>query len=174
MDVETMKRCPQCNADKPTSEFFKRGGDRGDQLQSWCKTCLKPVRNRHMKKVYKSDPKAWIDRQHEQRAANPVKYLVTTSRSRAKYAGLEHSITTDDLVMPSHCPLLGIPLFFSRGRPTQNTPTIDRLNPRLGYVPGNVWVISYKANTIKSDATLDELLTLTRNLATRVRLKIVA
>jgi hypothetical protein len=174
MDVETTKRCPQCNADKPMSEFFRRGGDRGQQLQSWCKTCLKPARNRSMMKTYRRDPLAWIEKQHEQRSASPIKYLVTQSRRRAKLDGLEHSITTDDLVMPSHCPLLGIPLFFSRGRPTPNTPTIDRFNPRLGYVPGNVWVISYRANTIKSDATLDELLTLTRNLSVRARLKVVA
>lgn len=35
--------------------------------------------------------------------------------------------------------------------------SIDRLIPELGYVKGNVVVISYKANTIKNNATVDDL-----------------
>lgn len=44
------------------------------------------------------------------------------------------------------------------------SPTLDKIIPALGYVPGNVWVISHRANTIKSDASLEELKTLTANL----------
>ena len=34
---------------------------------------------------------------------------------------------------------------------TERSPTLDRLIPELGYVPGNIAVISMKANRIKSD-----------------------
>lgn len=37
------------------------------------------------------------------------------------------------------------------------SPTIDRIINDLGYVKGNVIVISWRANRIKSDATLAEL-----------------
>lgn len=37
------------------------------------------------------------------------------------------------------------------------SPSLDRLNPRKGYVPGNVAVISFIANTIKSNATPTQL-----------------
>ncbi len=30
-------------------------------------------------------------------------------------------------------------------------PTLDRIDPRKGYIPGNVVVISYRANVIKGD-----------------------
>lgn len=36
-------------------------------------------------------------------------------------------------------------------------PSLDRVVPSLGYVKGNVRVISFRANRIKSDATADEL-----------------
>lgn len=38
-----------------------------------------------------------------------------------------------------------------------NSPSLDRMIPALGYVASNVRVISYRANAIKRDATLDEL-----------------
>ncbi len=34
---------------------------------------------------------------------------------------------------------------------------MDRLDPAKGYVAGNVIVVSNKANTIRSNATIDEL-----------------
>ena len=39
-----------------------------------------------------------------------------------------------------------------------NSPTIDRIVPELGYVKGNVVVVSAKANRIKNDATITEIL----------------
>ena len=35
--------------------------------------------------------------------------------------------------------------------------SLDCIIPELGYVPGNVAVISRRANTIKNDATIEEL-----------------
>jgi hypothetical protein len=36
-------------------------------------------------------------------------------------------------------------------------PTLDRIHNYLGYIRGNVEVISWRANHLKSDSTLDEL-----------------
>lgn len=44
-------------------------------------------------------------------------------------------------------------------------PSIDKIIPALGYVPGNVMVISLRANTLKNNATLAELQTLVANFA---------
>lgn len=41
--------------------------------------------------------------------------------------------------------------------PNEDSPSIDKVIPELGYVRGNVWVISNKANRIKNNATLEEL-----------------
>jgi hypothetical protein len=63
-------------------------------------------------------------------------------------------------VIPDFCPVLGLPLYRNSGGAAQgpNSPSIDRINPALGYVRGNVKVISSKANAIKSNATPEELL----------------
>lgn len=37
------------------------------------------------------------------------------------------------------------------------SPTLDRIHPDIGYVPGNVMVISAKANRMKNNASLEEL-----------------
>lgn len=47
-----------------------------------------------------------------------------------------------------------------------DSPTIDKIIPNLGYVKGNVWVISAKANRMKSNATVEELELLVKNLKT--------
>lgn len=77
------------------------------------------------------------------------------ARDRAKKAGVEFNVSQDDLIVPEYCPVLGIKLNLSG--PMDSLPSIDRLIPALGYTKGNVHVISYKANRLKSDATPSEL-----------------
>ena len=63
--------------------------------------------------------------------------------------------------IPDKCPVLGIPLNKSpKGKigPKFNSPTLDRIKPEMGYVEGNIQIISHRANTIKSDATVEEIL----------------
>ena len=37
------------------------------------------------------------------------------------------------------------------------TPSIDRIDPKKGYVKENIIVVSMKANRIKTDATVEEI-----------------
>lgn len=62
--------------------------------------------------------------------------------------------------MPIHCPVLGIELTrrASRDVNAPSAPTVDRLVPELGYVRGNMHIISRRANNIKSDASAEEVL----------------
>ncbi len=83
--------------------------------------------------------------------------MFTQAKSRAKLKGVPFTITYDDIVIPEFCPVFGIKLEFNKGGPKANSPSLDRIIPELGYVPGNVQVISHRANTIKNDATLEEL-----------------
>lgn len=73
---------------------------------------------------------------------------------------LIYTIRPEDIVVPSHCPILGIKLKFHYGYRGHfpDTPSIDRIDNTKGYVPGNVQVISSKANTMKSNANKEELL----------------
>ena len=83
---------------------------------------------------------------------------VSRRKYESKKLGFHFTIKHSDLTWPTHCPILGIPLSWEGH--VDNTPSIDRINSTLGYVPGNVQVISARANRIKNDGTLDELIAL--------------
>lgn len=93
----------------------------------------------------------------KRRKEKPEKFMVTAARKRAKDAGLPFDIEESDVVVPSFCPVLGIPIQVSTGKTQDSSPSIDRIIPSLGYVKGNVTVISWRANRIKGDATPEEL-----------------
>jgi hypothetical protein len=41
--------------------------------------------------------------------------------------------------------------------------SLDRIDSSKGYIKGNVWIISHKANTMKSASTLEEFLLMAQN-----------
>lgn len=90
--------------------------------------------------------------------------MVQNAKQRAKRGGLEFSIVVSDISIPDICPLLGIPLVYGQGGHRANSPSLDRINNSLGYIPGNVWVISNRANAIKRDASLEEIELIGRSL----------
>lgn len=68
--------------------------------------------------------------------------------------------------LPTLCPVLGIEILYSfagKKGPRNASPSIDRIDNALGYVKGNVRVISFRANRIRNDASLDELRAITRD-----------
>jgi hypothetical protein len=102
----------------------------------------------------------------------PELRMLASARERAKKQGLPFDIELADIVIPEVCPLLGIPLVsgLCKGKkgPTPESPSLDRLRPELGYVKGNVWVISHRANGIKHNATPDELKLIAAGLEARL------
>jgi hypothetical protein len=54
----------------------------------------------------------------------------------------------------NRCPALDIPM---DRRDRNHTPSIDRIDNAKGYVPGNVAIISQKANRLKNSASLAEV-----------------
>jgi hypothetical protein len=89
---------------------------------------------------------------------NPEKSLWVAAKSRARRQGLPFNIEVTDVVFPKVCPILGIPILSAQeGKRSDNTPSVDKIIPSKGYVKGNVMVISWRANRLKSDASLEEL-----------------
>lgn len=83
------------------------------------------------------------------------------AKKRAEAAGIPFALAVDDIVIPEACPILGVPLDKPTGNktgPTDYAPSLDRIRPALGYVPGNVRVISYKANRLRNNGTFIELM----------------
>lgn len=86
--------------------------------------------------------------------------LLQAAEYRAQRKGLIFWVTEADLEWPVACPILGISLDYGavgKKSGSDNSPSIDRWDNAKGYVPGNVFVISYKANSIKRNASAEEL-----------------
>ena len=120
------------------------------------------------KKQLSENSKKW---HFETRSNEPEKFMWHRVKQRAKIKNIPFDIDITDIVIPEKCPLLGIDLFFSNNmnHPTPNTPSIDKINPKLGYVKGNVWVISYKANMMKQDISIEMLKVFAENLLKKLK-----
>ena len=55
------------------------------------------------------------------------------------------------------CPALGITMKWNNSPHQGDSPSLDRLDPSKGYIRGNLAWISERANTMKHDATLEEV-----------------
>jgi hypothetical protein len=107
---------------------------------------------------------------YRRRPENIPYRLLTEAKYRAGKRGLAFDITQDDVVVPEFCPVLGLEMRScpNGGGPGDTSPTLDRIDSTKGYVKGNVWVISGRANRIKNNATLDELRALVAALALKM------
>ena len=92
------------------------------------------------------------------RQNNKEKLIVRWAKTRANKNNVPFDIDEDYIkkIWPKHniCPIFKIK--FERGNLDQS-PSLDRIIPKLGYVKGNVQIMSHKANRIKNNATFEEL-----------------
>lgn len=78
----------------------------------------------------------------------------------------ELSVQEYKKLIVTHCPLLGMELTYTnckQQRAPDNYATLDRIDSTKGYTPDNVQILSFRANTIKGNATIEELETLLKN-----------
>lgn len=106
----------------------------------------------------KADELREYDRARSKLYSARVRQMVRRARVRAGQKGLSFEITKDDISIPEFCPALGLKLdWHDKQGGSDNSPSLDRIIPELGYIPGNVMVISNKANRIKTNATPEEV-----------------
>jgi hypothetical protein len=89
------------------------------------------------------------------RARNYIRHMLASARKHAAALRIPFTLTKEDLVLPAHCPVLGISLEKWGNRSA--APSLDRVNSSKGYVPENIRIISHRANRLKSDATIAEV-----------------
>lgn len=96
------------------------------------------------------------------------KKMWRNAKNRAEQKGLNFDITLEDVVIPKYCPILHTELILNKNYKYSNpehTPSLDRIFPKLGYVKGNVQVISFLANTMKQNASKELLLEFCKNIS---------
>lgn len=94
---------------------------------------------------------------------DPRYKMLASAKQRANLYGRECTLTLEDIAIPELCPLLGVKIITGSRQVKTNSPTLDRKDSSKGYTPDNVWVISWRANRIKSDSTLEEMKLLVEN-----------
>ena len=98
---------------------------------------------------------------------HPEKYILNRAKQSAKAKNIEFNLEVSDIIIPKVCPLLGIKLELNLGegkKKRHNSPSLDRLDSTKGYIKGNVWIISDRANRMKNDATKEELIIFAHNV----------
>lgn len=101
------------------------------------------------------------EKKHEYHRKSYIKNLAArmlkSARMRARKEGFNFNLSKEDIVIPTHCPVLGIEFQCGHLHASDNSPTLDRIDNGCGYVRGNVVVVSLRANRLKSSATITEL-----------------
>jgi hypothetical protein len=168
-----MKVCKKCKVEKETSEFHADKSSK-DGYYRWCKNCKgeydkeyrksEKVQSHQNSKIYRDRKKEYRKKRYNE---DLRVVLFEQAKYRAKNKSLPFNIEIEDVLIPEKCPLLEIPLFRKPyGERTgfhMNSPSLDRIQPELGYTKGNVMVISMKANAMKYSANLNELETFCKN-----------
>lgn len=77
-------------------------------------------------------------------------------RQNVKATDWEFTVERSDIEWPIVCPVLGLELDWFSEKRSDASPSFDRIDAELGYIPGNVAIISWRANRIKNDGTAEE------------------
>ena len=114
-------------------------------------------------KKYRQDNKEKIaESVKKYRQDNKEKLIVRSAKTRANKNNVPFDIDEDYIkkIWPKHniCPIFKIKLEQSNLHTGDQSPSLDRIIPKLGYVKGNVQIMSSKANRIKNNATFEELI----------------
>ena len=121
-------------------------------------------RNESSRKYYEKNKEVVSERQSKYKKKNKEVGLCSASKVRAKQKNLPFNLTSKYIkeIWPedNKCPALGIDLKKGEesGTGRRHAPSLDRIIPELGYMKGNVQIVSLLANQIMSDATPDQVI----------------
>ena len=163
-----VKICSKCKQEKNLSDFTYNKNTK-DKLTTWCRGCCKIARDDYYqenKEKISLMQKTWREnnadyrklKRIEKRREDPRKTILYSAKHRAMIKDLAFDLVLEDIIIPETCPVLGIPLELYHDTQMRSSPSLDRINPRLGYTKGNIQVISWLANTMKQDADKEQLL----------------
>lgn len=153
MKTEPIK-CIVCSIIKPSSEFKSRQGEKfqnrgvpGVRLsghRTTCEPCKRDGQRARYAK-YKED--------------SYFKYKATRAKSRSQNLRVPFNLTPEYLesIWTGSCPVTGLALNKQAARSDEQAAELDRFEPELGYVEGNVAFLSRKINRLKNNASIEEL-----------------
>jgi len=166
-----MKTCKKCLKFLSIADFNKDASKK-DGLDIYCKCCVRKKSKEH----YAKNRTKRLEQNKERYAENkdiilstckqsykklksssPEILMLRSAKRRAKVQNLPFDLTLEDIVIPEYCPILNIRLQVAEKHANASSPSLDKIVPELGYIKGNVQVISNLANTMKWDASFQQL-----------------
>ena len=138
-------------------EYYRKNRDKVLQQQ-------KETRKRKLE----NDPE-WREKQNEYwrkyTRRNYEARLLAVIKSKCKRFNIPFDLTLEDIVIPTHCPKTGIPLVVHEERGKfMDTPSVDRINPKGGYVKGNIQIVCFWYNVAKLNFSDEEVLDLCKKV----------
>jgi hypothetical protein len=167
--VSNCKECNRCKKLLPVLSFSINKSAK-DGLQSRCRECDKQYQTK--RRLENKDSLLEYGRKYTANKRKDFNYrlqmLLNASKQRASKYNREHTITLQDIKdkypVDGKCPVFGIDLQFNSTGFRDNSPSIDRIDSSKGYTADNIQIISWKANSIKRNASLEELILLVNYL----------
>lgn len=139
------RKCSACGELKQfPNSFYKKSGSRSG-YSSHCKECHKKASLKNRNDRYENDP---FREKHY------------NLKSSANYQGIPYDLDKYYLesIWTGKCAIFGTDIFIKTDRKkSREHAEVDKINPQLGYVRGNVQWASHRANRLKDNATIEEL-----------------
>ena len=136
-----MRACRACGELKEDSEFYTHHR-RGPYAK--CAACCREYERNQLRK-----PRPWAFS------------ALARCQERAKARGTPCTITVEHIIelLPAdgRCPVFRTPLQYGGGKRVSDSASVDEVRHGEGYVPGNIVVVSHRANIAKNDLSIDEL-----------------
>lgn len=171
--IEKKKICPECNLPKKL-EDFKTSLYPGENSEpsTVCYECLCLRRQRADEKRNKTKERKNQVKSHRHEAMccgqrlKPdneawARYCCNNAKKRAVKSGVPFTLTYEDIMkiipLDGKCPILGIELIPNIGGKEDNSPSLDRVKPILGYIVGNIRIVCERVNRAKNNLSPEEL-----------------
>lgn len=136
-----MRICTKCKEEK-SDDDFSSDKSKKHGLTFQCKTCRASYAKYTRKK-------------------NPFAKMLAAKKHICKVKGLPFDLDQEYLesIYTETCPIFGVKMIQMNSDDPRHddNATLDRMIPEKGYVKGNVTFICFRANRIKSDASLEEI-----------------
>ena len=163
--MKLIKTCRVCDvvlvagskATNPNGNCYPSNMQLGKRI---CNRCMKDYTSAREKQKRKL--KQVGDSQH-------LRDMLEAARGRARKNNIPYSLSIHDLreIITDRCPILGIKFELNKqgqdwgkgkgNNNWRNSPSLDRIVPDKGYVKDNIIIVSLMANSIKNQATPDQI-----------------
>lgn len=122
----------------------------------WAAGAVKPSKNRKATNEKWNASSKGVSAKQRWKEKDPKRAWAVSARggckARAAQRGVDFNLSFEYILnlTPDSCPVFGTKFIFIGQKTCPESATVDRVDPKKGYVEGNIAIISMKANMIKN------------------------